>query len=109
MSEKRVEELTKLLREAREFILRFGKVEEDHNLRDRIDATLVERLDSATPVVEWQMTNWPIGTMYAYVNGADLRVRWDGQNAAWDATHYGREADEKTAKAAAIAAARGVR
>lgn len=41
MTEKnRVEELTKLLREAREFILRFGKVEEDHNLRDRIDVAL---------------------------------------------------------------------
>ena len=33
-------ELISLLREAREFILRFGKIEEDHNLRDRIDAAL---------------------------------------------------------------------
>lgn len=32
-----------LLREAREFILRFGKTEEDHNLRDRIDAALAAR------------------------------------------------------------------
>ena len=31
-----------LLREAREFILRFGKAEEDHNLRDRIDAALTK-------------------------------------------------------------------
>ena len=36
-------ELLDLLLRAREVILRFGKTEEDHNLRDRIDAALAER------------------------------------------------------------------
>jgi hypothetical protein len=68
-----------------------------------------ERQDSAQKAVEWQMTNSPIGTMHAYLDGIDLRVRWDGQDAAWDATRYGRCATEAEAKTAAIAAAKGMR
>jgi hypothetical protein len=47
--------------------------------------------------------------MHAYLDGADLRVRWDGQDAAWDVTRYGRCATEAEAKDAAIAAAKGMR
>jgi hypothetical protein len=68
-----------------------------------------ERQDSAQKAVEWQMTNSPIGTMHAYLDGIDLRVRWDGQDAAWDATRYGRCATEAEAKTAALAAAKGMR
>jgi hypothetical protein len=76
---------------------------------ERLTTLLAERQDSATDVVEWQMTNNPIGTMHAYLDGVDLRVRWDGQDAAWDATRYGRCATEAEARRAATAAARGMR
>jgi hypothetical protein len=76
---------------------------------ERLRAALAERQDSAKDVVEWQMTNSPIGTMHAYLDGVDLRVRWDGQDAAWDATRYGRCATEAEARRAATAAARGMR
>ena len=75
----------------------------------KADAALAERQDSAKDVVEWRMTNSPIGTTHAYLDGVDLRVRWDGQDAAWDATRYGRCATEAEAKSAAIAAAKGMR
>jgi hypothetical protein len=84
-------------------------------LRCRVDAALaahrdvVPAQDSAKDVVEWQMTNSPIGTTHAYLDGVDLRVRWDGQDAAWDVTRYGRCATEDEAKSAAIAAARGLK
>jgi hypothetical protein len=65
--------------------------------------------DSAKDVVEWQMTNSPVGTTHAYLDGVDLRVRWDGQDAAWDATRYGRCATEAEARRAATAAARGMK
>jgi hypothetical protein len=94
-----------LLREARTSL---GRVS-DRNLRARIDAALAERQDSATDVVEWVLTNSPIGTMHAYLDGADLRVRWDGQDAAWDVTRYGRCATEAEARRAATAAARGMK
>jgi hypothetical protein len=55
------------------------------------------------------MTNNPIGTMHAYLDGVDLRVRWDGQDAAWDATRYGRCTTEAEARRAATAAARGLK
>jgi hypothetical protein len=98
-----------LLREARTHIVEVAVQGCDDRLLDRIDAALAERQDSAKDVVEWQMTNSPIGTMHAYLDGVDLRVRWDGQDAAWDATRYGRCATEAEAKSAAIAAARRMR
>jgi len=82
---------------------------QDADLAARVESALAERQDSATDVVEWQMTNSPIGTMHAYLDGVDLRVRWDGQDAAWDATRYGRCATEAEARRAATAAARGTK
>jgi hypothetical protein len=76
---------------------------------ERLTNALAERQDSATDVVEWQMTNSPIGTTHAYLDGVDLRVRWDGQDAAWDATRYGRCATEAEARRAATAAAKGMK
>jgi len=109
-----------LLREARESVrdllaeyeaktLKAKFIETERDLLARIDAALAERQDSATDVVEWQMANSPIGTMHAYLDGVDLRVRWDGQDAAWDATRYGRCATEAEARRAATAAARGTK
>jgi hypothetical protein len=102
-----------LLREARKLV-GFCPITQDgmdvvKDVRERIDAALAERADSAKDVVEWQMTNSPIGTTHAYLDGVDLRVRWDGQDAAWDATRYGRCATEAEAKQAAIAAAKGMK
>ncbi len=114
-----------LLREARESVFRDSLCREyddshkaaameEHRRRtrllDRIDAALAGRAEGSTEdVVEWQMTNSPIGTMHAYLDGVDLRVRWDGQDAAWDATRYGRCTTEAEARRAATAAARGMR
>ena len=98
-----------LLREARTHIVEVAVQGCDDRLLDRIDAALAERQDSAKDVVEWQMTNSPIGTMHAYLDGVDLRVRWDGQGAAWDATRYGRCATEAEARRAATAAAKGMK
>ena len=80
-------------------------------LRNRIDAALAAHRDegSTEDVVEWVLTNSPIGTMHAYLDGVDLRVRWDGQGAAWDATRYGRCATEAEARRAATAAAKGMK
>ena len=101
-----------LLREAYDILQdegRSGGAWDCMDLANGIEAALAERQDSAKDVVKWQLTNSPIGTMHAYLDGVDLRVRWDGQDAAWDATRYGRCATEAEAKSAAIAAARGMR
>jgi hypothetical protein len=98
-----------LLREARDQLVGVQGMVEVTQTIARIDAALAERQDSAKDVVEWVLTNSPIGTMHAYLDGADLRVRWDGQDAAWDVTRYGRCATEAEAKDAAIAAAKGMR
>ena len=77
----------------------------------RIDAALAEH-DAVPPSeekVEWS-TGGPLGVESAWIDGdCLLRVRWTGHDALWDATRQGREADEKKAKAAAIAAARGTK
>lgn len=103
-------ELLALLREAREFILRFGKVEEDHNLRDRIDAVLAKRVDFATPSVEWEQRQGS----YIHDDGVnELRVYLWGDEWHWHTVvEYranGTCTTEAEAKAAAIAAARGMK
>jgi hypothetical protein len=104
-----------LLREALPFVETvksdgvFGADDRASALFARIDAALAEHDTVPSSEVDWQMTNSPIGTMHAHLDGVDLRVRWDGQDAAWDATHYGRCATEAKAKTAAIAAARGMK
>jgi hypothetical protein len=102
-------DLWALLREARDTLDSEASTPEELDFVSRIDDALAERQDFAKDVVEWQMTNSPIGTMHAYLDGADLRVRWDGQDAAWDVTRYGRCATEAEARRAALAAARGIR
>lgn len=108
-----------LLREARDFMREVADArgpcpdctECDHRdaIIAKVDAALAAH-DAVPPgEVVWHMTGSPVGTLTADLGDWVLRVRWDGQDAAWDATRYGRESDEKKAKSAAIAAARGMR
>jgi hypothetical protein len=110
-------ELLGLLREAREFILRFGKIEEDHNLRDRIDAALAEH--EAEERVTWS----PLAdgkTCAAEVNGCLVEVRpsyagdsWWAWKAEQPVKHRDRQHGHKRtmeqAQEAAVLAARGIK
>ena len=106
-----------LLREAQRLIAanrlmlgHYSGVREVGSLEDRIDAALAERLDSATPVVEWEQRQGS----YIHDDGVnELRVYLWGDEWHWHTVVEYRAngicTTEAEAKSAAIAAARGMR
>lgn len=114
-------ELLDLLREAKGLLPRCGTFVYPCDcmvckVKVGINAALAERQDSATDVVEWHAYGYARNELRSRINGADVTVRFLAPNMSdidtqysWNVSLWGGATTLDEAKAAAIAAAKGMR